>query len=115
MRYLAREKNSVFLELAPVFRVKILPNANNQILIPNQVDAEKDIDAKTIKCYDCFSCFGQCSRMDSKIVKSAFGLLDKVRMEQYEEEENNMLKERIARIEVNLENIANQLNNVLKK
>lgn len=115
MRYFAREKNSVFQELKPVFRVKVLPNANNQILIPNQFDAEKESDDKTIKCYDCFSCFGQCSRMDSKIVKFAFGLLEKVKMEQYEEEENNLLKERISRIEVNLENIANKLNSVLNK
>lgn len=115
MRYFAREKNSVFEELKPVFRIKVLPNANNQILIPNQFDVEKDTDAKSIKCYDCFSCFGQCSRMDSKIVKFAFGLLEKVKMEHFEEEENNLLKERIARIEVNLENIANQLNSILKK
>lgn len=115
MRYFARDKNSVFLELKPVFRVKVLPNANNQILIPNQSDTEKETDAKAIQCYDCFSCYGQCSRMDSKIVKFAFGLLEKVKMEQYEEEENNLLKERIGRIEVSLENIANKLNSILRK
>lgn len=53
--------------------------------------------------------------MDSKIVKFAFGLLEKVRMEQYEEEENNLLKDRIFRIEESLENIANKLNSILRK
>lgn len=115
MRYFAREKNSVFQELKPVFRVKVLPNATNQILIPNQYDAEKEPEAKSIKCHDCFSCFGQCSRMDGKIMKLAFGLLEKVKMEQYEEHESNLLKERIGRIEVTLENIANKLNSILRK
>lgn len=115
MRYFAREKNSVFQELKPVYQVKVLPNANNQILISNQLDAEKETDAKPMQCYDCFSCFGQCSRMDGRIVKLAYGVLEKVKMEQYEEDENNLLKERIGRIETTLENIANKLNSILRK
>lgn len=115
MRYFAREKNSVFQELKPVYQVKVLPNANNQILIPNHTDAEKETDDRPVQCYDCVSCFGHCSRMDGKIVKLAYSLLDKMRMEQYEEDENNLLKERIGRIEVTLENIANRLNSILRK
>lgn len=101
MKYIARENNSVFNELKPIYQVAVKPNCNNQISVPN--------DSKAV------TCLNRCSRMDRKIVKLAFSLFERVKMEQYEEYEKDLLKDRINQIEHSLENITNKLNTLLKK
>lgn len=113
MRFFARDTISVFKELKPTFQVRVKPNVNNQILVPDSVDSEDKAESKQFQCYHCFSCFGRCSRMDRKIVKLAFCLLEKVKMEKYEETEKDQLKDRMRRIEVSLEHITNKLNIIL--
>lgn len=120
MQYFARAKVSVFKELKPVFQVRVKPNGNNEILIPNQIEYENKIrlietDMKPIGCTSGFSCLGGCSRMDRKIVKLAFYVLEKQKIEKFEESEKDMLKERICNIETALGNISEQLNTLLRK
>lgn len=118
MRYFARATISVFKDLMPVFQVRVKPNANNQIYVA--ANDEKKIDAinsdmQSIQCANCFSCFGKCSRMDKKIVKLAFHVLEKVKMEMYEKNEKDVLKVRIGKIEHSLDIITNKLNTLLSK
>ncbi|XP_055300695.1 transient receptor potential cation channel protein painless-like [Sitodiplosis mosellana] len=120
MKYFARATISVFKELKPVFQVRVKPNDNNQISLPVPIDYEKKTDAienemQPIQCHNCFSCFGKCSRMDKKIVKLAMVVLDKVKMEKFEEIEKDLLNDRIGKIEVSLENITNKLITLLNK
>lgn len=109
----ARDTISVFKELKPMFKVRVMPNANNQILVPDSVDMEDKLESKPFECYHCFSCFGGCSRMDRKIIKQAFSVLEKIKMEKYEETENDHLKERIRHIESSLDKITSKLNIIL--
>lgn len=117
MKYFARATISVFKGLKPSFQIHVKPNDNNRISAKENIDYEKKTDAiesdmQTIQCANCFSCFGKCSRMDKKIVKLALIVLEKVEMEKYEEHEKNLLKERIRKIEISLENISNKLSDV---
>lgn len=117
----ARATISVFKGLKPIFEIRVKPNANNQISVPVQIDYEKtktdviEFDMPPIQCINCFSCFGKCSRMDKKIVKLAFAVLEKIKMDKYEEIEKDLLKERIGKIENSLEIISNKLNTLLSK
>lgn len=118
MKYFARATISVFKDLMPIFQVRVKPNANNQIYVA--ADDEKKLDAidsdmQSIQCASCFSCFGKCSRMDKKIVKLAFNVLEKVKMEKYEEGEKDLLKNRIGHIENSLEDIKKKLNTLLSQ
>lgn len=124
MNYFARTTISVFKGLEPEFEVHVKPNSNNEISVPVpiKVDYEKktnaiETDPQPVQCGSCFllSCFGNCSRMDKKIVKLAFGVLEKVKMEKYEEAEKDLLNDRIGKIEEALETITIKLNTLLKK
>lgn len=115
MKYFARATISVFKRLKPTFHIQVKPNANNQILVPIDSSNQKEKNAMESEKQpiQCFACFGNCTRMDKKIMKLAFAVLEKIRMEKYEEDDKDLLKERICNIEVSLENIANKLNTLL--
>lgn len=120
MKYFARATISVFKEMAPVFQIRVKPNANNEISVPANIDYEKKTDViendmKPIQCANCFSCFGKCSRMDKKIVKLAFVAIEKVKMEKFEENEKDQMKESIRNIEHSLEVLTNKINTLLNK
>lgn len=121
MKYFARARISVLKELKPMFQIHVKPNDNNQISVPVEIDYEKktnaivENDMQPIKCTSCFSCCGKCAQMDKKIVKLASIVLEKVKMEKYEEIEKNQLNDRIRKIEVSLENINNKLITLLNK
>lgn len=120
MKYFARATISIFKELKPSFQIHVKPNANCEISVPVNLEYEKKTDAietdlQPIKCNNCFSFVGNCSRMDKKIMKRACAVLEKIRMEKYEENEKDLLKDRIGKIEVSLENITNKLNSLLSK
>lgn len=120
MKYFARTRISVFKELKPTFQIKVKPNANNQILIPVDLEQKQksdaiDIDEKPVECHDFLSSFGRCSRMDNKIVKLALFVLEKIKHEKYEEIEKDIMNERISKIEASLENITNKLTTLLNK
>lgn len=115
MKYFARATISVFKDLRPVFQVRVKPNSNNEISVPVEFDYEKKTIEQPIQCTNCFSCFGKCSRMDKKIVKLAYAVLEKVKVEKFEESEKDLLNDRIGKIEVSLENITKKLNTLLHK
>lgn len=118
MQYFAQI--SVFKDLKPTFQATVKPNANNQILFPMDFESEKktdtiDIYEKPVECTNFFSCFGKCARMDKKILKLALLVLEKIKLEKYEDVEKDLLKDRISKIEASLENITNKLNTLLNK
>lgn len=120
MKYFARDTISVFKGLKPVFQIRVKPNVKNEISVPQEVDIDKktytiENEIPSIQCANCFSCFGKCSRMDKKIVKLSFAVLEKVKLERFEESEKDLLNDRISKIEISLQNITNKLITLLNK
>lgn len=120
MNYFARARISVFKDMKPNFQVKVKPNVNNQILLSVDLDYEKktdaiDFDYKPVGCTKCCSCFGHCSRMDKKIVKLALCVLERIKVEKYEEIEKDLMNKRIHNIEESLEKITKKLDELLHK
>lgn len=121
MKYFARTRISVFNELKSNFQVKFKPNANNQTFIPVELDYEEKTDANSVEmvepgCTKFISCFGRRTHMDKKFKKSAFCVLEKIKLEKHEEREKDLLKDRISKIETSLENntrVLNKINNKL--
>lgn len=121
MNYLARSRISVFKTLVSAYKIRIRPNENNQIkasqLSPKntidsvdyKIDTETD-QLKALECLRCCSCFGDCFRMDRKIVKSSLHVLEKMRSEQEEEDDKEQLKTQIRNIEQSLSEIMEKLN-----
>lgn len=114
-----RARISIFKTLISGYKVRIRPNDNNQIKAQlrnaKNVDArDAKIDArnqlKVLECCGCHSCLGNCLRMDKKIVKLSFQILEKIRAEQDEENDKEELKIRIQSIESSLEKIMSKLN-----
>lgn len=124
MNLFARARISVFKTLITSYKIRVRPNENNQIKaqvmrtknVDDSDSAIKDIRltdtvgsySKTLDC--CYSCFGDCFRMDKKIVKLSFGVLEKVRCEQDEEDEREQLRNKLNNIEIALDNITQKLN-----
>lgn len=107
-------KISVFKDLIPVFQIRVKPNDNNKIYITaNDKKKTDDSDMQPTRYFSCFSCLGKCSQMDSKVMKLAFNVLEKVKMEKYENTESDLLKNRIIHIEKTLDDITNKLNTLL--
>lgn len=121
MNYLARSRISVFKTLVSAYKIRVRPNENNQIKAAQrstnkEIDAVDDLKAgmgssqlKALECIGCCSCFGDCFRMDRKIVKSSLHVLDKVRDEREEEDDRELLKTRIQNIEQRLDQIIDTL------
>lgn len=121
MNYLARSRISVFKALVSAYKIRIRPNENNQIKAAQRL-SKNDIDAvdykagmgssqlKALECIGCCACFGDCFRMDRKIVKSSLHVLDKLRDEREEEDDKELLKTRIEKIEQSLDQILDKLN-----
>lgn len=87
------------------------------MLIPSfqENETETDSDLKPLRCIRCFPCSGQCSRMDSKIVKLAFQVLDKNAMEEHEQNEKEEFNKRMTKMEHTLDTIANRLSELLQQ
>lgn len=112
-------KAEIFEEPKLIHEIIIKTNDNNQILIPELISNEDETDTDEsllpLRCSGCFSCSGRCARMDSKIVKLAFQVLDKNALEEHDEHEREQFEKRITKMESTLDTIASKLNELLKK
>ena len=108
-----------FEESKSVYHIRIKPNDNNQIFIPDLSDHgeinETDDNLRPLLCIHHLTCSNRCTRMDSKIVKLAFQVLEKNVQEQHDEEEREKFNKRMTKMETTLETIADRLNDLLKK
>ncbi|XP_031634835.1 transient receptor potential cation channel protein painless-like [Contarinia nasturtii] len=108
-----------FDETKPIYNIRIKPNDNNQILIPdtNNTNDEVNQTDDNLRPLLCFHrlCCNRCTHMDSKIVKLAFQCLEKTAIEQHEENEREKHNERLTRMEETLETIVDKLNDILNK
>lgn len=102
----AWEKFSVFKQLEPQYSVTVKPNARNKISIDVRGDVEKSTKPIPYKSF-----IGLPLRMDKKIMKSAFGVLEKVKLEKQQETEREKLNKRISKIEELLQQIKEKLPN----
>lgn len=71
----------------------VKPNLNNQIIFAQD---------KGINCIGCAG-IDQCCKMDGRIVKLALSVLEKIKLEKYEENEKEQMKILIKKLEKLLE------------
>lgn len=125
MNYLARSRISVFKALVSAYKIRVLPNDNNQIKAAqrkpqNTVDTIDHMmdnatsHLKALQCIGCCGCVGDCFRMDRKIVKSSLYVLDKCRAEQDDEKDRQQLETRMRHIEHSLQQIVQRLDGLAK-
>lgn len=120
MKYCARSRLGVFTKSIPSYLIRVKPNDQNQIYVETQNTNDK---SKTITTEDetigCFvsRCFyrGSCSRMERKIIKLAFNILEKRKQEKFEELEKEHLIQRIHCIENSLLSITQKLDVIMNK
>lgn len=103
----------LFDESKSIHRIRIKPNANNQILIPdsgsNDDVNQTDDNLTPLLCIHHLSCSNRCTRMEPKIVKLALQVLDKRTNEQHDEHEKEQFNKRITKMEATLERIAEHM------
>lgn len=108
-----------FQEPKSIDQIRIRPNDDNQVLIPdfssNENETESDDDLKPLRCIHGFSCSDRCARMDMKIVKLAFQVLEKNAEEENDEHEKERFNKRMTKMEHTLDTIASRLNELLQK
>lgn len=116
MRSFAYSRTSVFQALISTNKIRVRPNDHNQILIETlENDEKKDISESTqINCFSGCPCVGRCARMEHKIIKLAFGVLEKIKRNQIEVAEKEHFKKRIENIENTLNNISNKISVLMK-
>lgn len=106
-------------DVKSIQHIRVKPNDNNQILIPdlNTSEGESDFgdNLRPLRCINVFSCSDACARMDSKIVKLALQVLDKNGIQEHDNNERDALNKRIIKIEDTLKIIINKLDDLSKK
>lgn len=111
--------SNAFDDLKSISHIRVKPNDNNQILIPewnvNDEVSETGDNLRPLKCMHIFSCSDPCARMDSKIVKFAIQVVEKNAQEEAEENVKEQMDKRITKIEHTLDVIVNKLNELTKK
>lgn len=110
---------SKFDETKSIYHIRIKPNDYNQILIPdlNTHEGVSDIsdNLRPLRCIHFLTCSDPCARMDSKIVKLAFKVLEKNANEEKDENEREQINKRMTKIETTLQTILDKLNDMTKK
>lgn len=120
MKYFARTRLGVFKKSIPSYLFRVKPNDQNQIYVEAQESNDKSksntIEDETIGCF-ISRCFyrGSCSRMEKKIIKLAFNILEKRKQEKFEELEKEHLIHRIHCIENSLNCITQKLDLIINK
>lgn len=109
-----------FDELKSIYHIRVKPNDYNQILIPDlntNDEAASDIsdNLRPLRCIHFFTCSDPCARMDSKIVKHALNVLEKNAQNEKDEDERDLLNQRMAKIETTLQTMLDKLNELTKK
>lgn len=119
---MVRSRISLFQHFIPLYKVSVLPNIRNQVLIhlpPAESDnklADIESNSKLLECISSCLFFGnRCSSMEPKIVKYSWKVLDKKVNDFYEEKEKIDLKNRILFIEKRLTDINDKLTVLLQK
>lgn len=110
-------KIHAFEDTTPIYHIRVKPNIDNQILIPDLNSQEENSDSednlKPLRCLTNLSCSNRCARMDAKIIKLAFQVLDKKANEKHDENEKEKFNKRIDRMETTLDKIEEKLTNLL--
>lgn len=108
-----------FEETKSICHLRVKPNDNNLILIPdlNSQDDASDIEnnLRPLRCITHLACLDRCARMEPKIVKLAFQALNRAAEEQRDNDEKEQFNKRISKMETILEDISQKLDNVLKQ
>lgn len=108
-----------FEESKSIYRIRVKPNDNNQILFPDLSNHREindtDDNLRPLLCIHHLTCSNRFTRMDSKIVKLAFQVLEKNAKEQHDAEEREKFNKRLMRMESTLDTIADRLKEILKK
>lgn len=88
-KYFSRSSISVANQLKADKKLTVKPNVNNQIVFTQD------------SAINCFRCSGidPCCRMDGRIVKLAMGVLEKTKLEKYEENEKEQIQTLIKNVE----------------
>lgn len=122
MKKMARSRISLFKDFIPMYKVSVLPNVHNQVLIPIPPDASNnklttiESNSRTLECVSSCLYFGnQCSRMEPKIVKYSWHVLEKKVNEFDDEKEKIDLKNQISFIEKRLTDINDKLTRLLQQ
>lgn len=72
-----------------------------------------DDNVKPLRCLTHLSCSNRCARMDAKIIKLAFQVLEKKSNEQHDEDEKEKFNRKIERMETTLDKIEEKLTDLL--
>lgn len=90
-KYFSRSSISVANQLKADQKLTVKPNLNNQIVFAQD---------KGLSCIGCSGIDASvCCRMDGRIVKLASSVLEKTKLEQYEENEREQIKTLIKNVE----------------
>lgn len=110
---------SKFDELKSIYHIRVKPNDNNQILIPDLNTHEDASDMsdnlRPLRCIHILTCSDPCARMDAKIVKLSFSVLEKNAHADQDENEREQLNKRMTKMETTLQSILDKLNELTKK
>lgn len=123
---------NVFPEFLPLNMLTVLPNANNQVVIPitapgdlkrHQQQQQQSLEdgitnyrqlEGTVRALNC--CFGiRCSSMEVKIVKYAKHVLDIKDRDVKEHKEKEVMQQRIINIETSIDQMSGKLELVVEK
>lgn len=119
MKYFARSRLGVFKKSIPSYLVRVKPNDQNHIYVEtvgtNDKPERNTIKNETIGCFASGCFFRGCSRMEKKIIKLSFNILEKRRQEKFEELEKEHLIHRIHCIENSLHSITQKLDIIMNK
>lgn len=102
-------------ETKSIYHIRVKPNDYNQILIPsnpNEEESDFGDNLRPLRCIHFFSCSDPCARMDSKIVKHALQVVDKNAIQKNDDNEYELLNNRITKMEKTLTTILDKLNDL---
>lgn len=120
VKYYARSRIGVFKKSIPSYLIRVKPNDQNQIYVKtpetNYEPKRNTIEDETIGCF-ISSCFSRCScsRMEKKIIKLAFNILEKRKQEKFEKSEKEHVIHGIRSIENSLRSITQKLDIMMNK
>lgn len=110
---------NAFEESKSLYRIRVKPNDYNQILIPdlnNHDDESVDGESSTpLRCIHFISCTDPCARMDTKIMKHAFRVLERNAIGEHVDDEREKLNTRMTEMENTLKIIVNKLDDLSNK
>lgn len=110
---------NAFEESKSVYRIRVKPNDYNQILLPDlNTHDDESVDGESstpLRCIHIISCSDPCARMDSKIMKHAFQVLERNAIEEHDDDEREKLNKRMIEMENTLKIIVHKLDDLSNK